>query len=152
MRVGKGGNPEVAGLNGRFALGRPEVVREGHEILYLCTGGIVPEAVGAAVMMAGKGVSAAVAVLAHLGFEGSGDLAGLLGRFPAVVTVEEGYAAGGLGSLAAETVATRGLKCRLAVKGVEKQPDGRSGGPEYMRSQAGLDAASLAAAASVLLD
>ena len=152
MRVGKGGNPVVPGLEGRFAFGRPEMVREGTALLYLCTGGTVPDALEASRLLEGKGIRAAVAVLAHLGFTGSPELADLLGRFPAVITVEEGYVTGGLGSLVAETMASRRLSCRLAVKGVERSPGGRSGGPEFMRAGAGLDSASLAAAASALLD
>jgi transketolase len=152
MRVGKGGNPVVPGLEGRFALERPEVVRGGGTLLYLCTGGIVTEALAAAALLEGSGVRAAVAVLAHLGIRGGQGLADLLGRFPAVITVEEGYVSGGLGSLVAETIATRRLPCRLVARGVERSPGGRSGGPEYMRTEAGLDAASLAATAAVLLD
>jgi transketolase len=137
IRVGKGGNPEVPGLGGRFAWGRPEVVREGSDVLLLATGSIALGAVDAAARLEAEGISTAVAVLAHVGFTASAELVALLGRFPAVVTVEEGYAAGGLGSLAAETVAQRGLGARLAVCGVRALATA-SGSESYMRAQAGL--------------
>jgi transketolase len=151
LRVGKGGNPEVPGLEGRFALDRPEVVRPGSEVLLLGCGSVVHEALHAAERLAGEGVSAAVAVLAHVGFAGSDALADLLAPYASVVTVEDGFAAGGLGSLVAETIARRGLRCRLSVRGVTASFTGRSGSEKYMRGQAGLDAAALADAARALL-
>src|SRR5258705_6351977 len=71
LRVGKGGNPPVPGLDGRFALGRPEVIRTGGPLLMLCTGAIVHDVLEAADLLAGEGHRVAVALLAHLGFTGS---------------------------------------------------------------------------------
>jgi transketolase len=147
LRIGKGGNAEVPGLGGRFAPGRPEIVREGEKVLLLGTGSVVHEALVAADLLAERGVSAAVAVLAHLAFEASEELALLLRRFPAVVTVEEGYVSGGLGSLVGEAVAERGLRCRLRRCGVHRVPGPRGGSEAYMRRQAGLDGPSIADAA-----
>jgi transketolase len=147
LRIGKGGNLEVPGLLGRFAPGRPEVIREGDQVLLLGTGSVVHEALVAADLLQQQGVRAAVAVLAHLGFEASEDLALLLSRFPAVVTVEEGYVSGGLGSLVGEAVAERGLRCRLKRCGVHRVPSPRGGSEAYLRGQAGLDGPSLADAA-----
>jgi transketolase len=147
LRIGKGGNPEVPGLRGRFALGRPEILREGEEVLLLATGSVVHEALRAAELLGGRGVRSAVAVLAHLGFEASEELALLLGRFPAVVTVEEGYVSGGLGSLVGEAVAEKGLRCRLRRCGVRRVPGPRGGSEAYLRGQAGLDGPSIADAA-----
>jgi transketolase len=144
IRVGKGGNPDVPGLEGRFAFGRPEVVREGSQALLVACGSVVHEALRAADRLAVEGVSVAVAVLAHLPFAGNDTLAELLSSYPAVATVEDGFAVGGLGSLVAETIAGRGLRCRLAIRGVTTSFDSRSGGEGYMRGEAGLDAAGLA--------
>jgi transketolase len=146
LRVGKGGNPEVPGLDGRFAFDRPELVREGTDLLFLATGTIVLEALAAAEALAGEGVSAAVAVLAHLGFAPAPALVELIGRYPAVVSVEEGYASGGLGSLAAEAIARNGLRSRLETCGVRAGLSGESGSEAFMRKKAGLDAAALAEA------
>jgi transketolase len=151
LRIGKGGNPEVPGLGGRFALGRPEVVREGGDVLFLACGSIAHEALDAARLLEATGVSAAVAVLAHLSAAASPGLVALLRRFASVVTVEDGYAAGGLGSLAAEAIAQEGLPCRLAIRGIAHSFLAVSGSEAYMRAQSGLDAASLAAAARTLL-
>jgi transketolase len=147
LRVGKGGNAEVPGLGGRFALGRPEVVREGGDVLFLTCGSVVHEALAAARDLEADKVSAAVAVLAHLPFTASDALSALIRRFTSVITVEEGYVAGGLGSLVAETIAQQGLGTRLERRGVRESLTGASGSEAYMRRQCGLDASSLAAAA-----
>jgi transketolase len=152
LRVGKGGNPEVPGLNGRFALGRPEVVMDGKDILFLATGTAVHQALEAAVALEREGKSAAVAVLAHLAAEESPELVALLSRFRAAVTVEEAFSAGGLGSLAAEAVARRGLACRLAIAGVRESFGGEFGSEAWLRKRHGLDAESLARSARRLLE
>jgi transketolase len=151
LRIGKGGNPEVPGLDGRFAFGRPETVRQGRDVLLLACGGIVHEALQAAAGLQSEGVSAAVAVMAHLPFAPTRELTSLLADFPAVVTVEDGFATGGLGSLVAEAIAREGLKTHLATRGVTRGFDAGSGGEAYMRRRSGLDAASLAEVACGLL-
>lgn len=151
LRIGKGSNPEVPGLNGRFAFGRPEVVREGRHVLFAACGSMAHEALEAARLLEVQGISAAVAVVADLGFAASPPLLALLREFAAVVSVEDGYAAGGLGSLLAEAIAQEGLACRLKIRGVDHPFSGASGSEAYMRAQSGLDAPSLAEAARVLL-
>jgi transketolase len=74
----------------------------------------------------------------------------LLRRFRTAISVEEGSVAGGLGSLAAETIAQNGLNCRLCARGVTELFTGATGGVEYMRAQHGLDALSLVALAESL--
>ncbi|MGQ0553287.1 MAG: transketolase family protein [Planctomycetota bacterium] len=150
FRIGKGGNAEVPGLQGRFALNRPELVREGEDVLFLTVGSIAHEALDAAKLLAASGHSAAVAVLAHLPHQSSAALAELLADYALVVSVEEGFAAGGLGSLTAETIAENGLSCRLAIRAVRRNFAGASGSERWMRAQHGLDAASLVAAVEQL--
>jgi transketolase len=146
IRVGKGGNPEVPGLRGRFALERPEVVRPGGEILLLAAGPIVHEALVAADHLLRDGCSASVAVLAHLGFEAGPALVELLSSYPDVVTIEDGYAVGGLASLVAEAIAGHGLGCRLLTRAVRASMGGESGSEAFMRAAHGLDGAALARA------
>jgi transketolase len=151
LRIGKGNNPEVPGLDGRFALGRPEVVRDGRDVLLAACGSMVHDALAAARLLEAEGVSAAVAVLAHLPFAAGAPVVDLLRRFGAVVSVEDGYAAGGLGSLLAEAIAQHGLRCRLRIRGVDHPFSGASGSEAYMRAQSGLDAQSLADSARALV-
>jgi transketolase len=144
LRVGKGGNPEIPGLKGRFALDRPEVIRSGNDLLYLATGAIAREAMRAAQIVRRGGLSAGVAVLAHLGFHAGEELRELLASYPAVVTVEEGFTTGGLGSLVAETVAQAGLRCAMSIQGVGTSFTAASGSPGFLRAQHGLAADRLA--------
>jgi transketolase len=94
-RIDKNERPELPGLSGRFALGRPELIRTGFDVLLLATGSITYEVLKAAEQLGAAGFSTAVAVLAHLPFEPSAELRGLLGEYATVVTVEEGSTAGG---------------------------------------------------------
>ncbi len=144
LRIGKGDNPEIPGLKGRFALHRPEVIRSGSDLLYLATGAIAREAVRAAQIVRRGGLSAGVAVLAHLGFSAGEPLRALLAQYPAVVTVEEGFTTGGLGALVAETVAQAGLRCAVSSQGVRTSVAATSGSPGYLRAQCGLSADRLA--------
>jgi transketolase len=151
LRLDKSSEPDIEGLDGRFAFGSPEVVRDGHDLLLLATGSIAQEAAKAARLLSRRGLFPGLAVLAHLAFEGSAPLRDLLAAYPAVLTVEEGYAVGGLGSLAAETIARHGLACRLQACGVRAPQTSITGGSEYMRRRHGLDAASLADTAMDLI-
>jgi transketolase C-terminal domain/subunit len=68
-----------------------------------------------------------------------------------VLTVEEGYAVGGLGSLVAETLTQNDLKARLCIKGIKTPLLSLTGETNFMRQQYGLDANSLADAAEELI-
>jgi transketolase len=151
LRVDKNDRPDLPGLEGRFALDRPELIRPGRDLLFLATGSITYEALAAAAALEPRGVSAAVAVLAHLPVSAGPAVSRLLGKFATVVTVEEGTVTGGLGALAAEAVARDGLRCRLHVRGFRGPLDGPTGGVDYLRRRHGLDAAALAELAGDLL-
>lgn len=147
FRVDKAESPDVAALGGRFAPDRPELVRPGKDVLYLTTGSITHAALKAAETLHRGGISAAVAVQAHLSFRAAPALCHLLESYPRVVTVEEGTVAGGLGSLVAEAIAQHGLPCRLSMQGVKTTFVTAGGGTEYLRGRHGIDAAGLAAVA-----
>lgn len=149
-RIGKGRNPTIDGLDGRFQLDAPEVVRDGRDILFLATGTIASECVAAAEQLSQSGVSAAVAVQAHLPHAPTKQLAQLLVAYPRVITVEEAYRTGGLGSLAAETITEYGLSCQLKICGVRTLSWDQIGSTAHMNSLNGLDVESLCAAAETL--
>jgi transketolase len=144
LRVAKSSVPAVAGLHGRFAWETPELVRPGRDLLLLCTGEMAHPTLQAADMLFSEGLAPAVAVLAHLGFRPGRALTSLLSRFETVVAVEEAFVTGGLGSLAAETIAEGGLRSRLMRCGVAAGLAEHSGSTEYLRSRSGLTAAGLA--------
>lgn len=151
FRVDKNERPELPGLSGRFAPGRPEVIRDGFDVLLLATGSISYDALKAADLLAAGGTSAAVAVMAHLPFQPGAELVELLSAYPAAVAVEEGSTSGGLGSLAAEAIARAGLRCRLVPLGVSRPLPFAGGGTSYMRRIAGLSPESIAEEAAALI-
>jgi transketolase len=152
LRIDKNDRPDLPGLGGRFALDRPELVRRGRDLLLLATGSIASEALRAAEALAPRGVSAAVAVLAHLSFSAGPLLSQLLAGYQTVVTVEEGSVAGGLGALAAEAIARDGLGCVLHARGFRGPLHGPGGGVDFLRRRHGLDAETLARQVESLLD
>jgi transketolase len=79
-------------------------------------------------------------------------LARLLETVPCVVTVEDHVRAGGLGSLVAETIAERGLPCRLARCAVDPHRLGPVGRTAWLLERQGLDAPSVALRARAALE
>ena len=144
-RIGKDDKTMVPGLDGRFRQGRTEIVREGGDVAIVALGPVANEAVGAAAKLAERGVAARVVVVACVQPAPVDDLAAVLADVPLVVSVEAHYASGGLGSLVAETIAERGLRCRLVRAAVHDQPDGRIGSQAFLYERHGLSAAALAA-------
>jgi len=138
FRIDKNDRPELPGLGGRFFLGRPELIRTGQDVLLLSTGSVTYDVLKAADQFASAGLSAAVAVMAHLPFEPTTELMTFLADYPAVVAVEEGSTAGGLGSLTAEAIARGELRCRFISLGVSRPLPPVTGSTTYMRRLVGL--------------
>ncbi len=137
-RLGKDERSIVPGLDGRFELGRAQLVRDGTDLLMVTTGSIATEVVAASAGLASHGVSCAVLVVASITPAPLEQMTEVLARFPVAVTVEEHYVAGGLGSLVSEIVAERGLSCRVVRCGVKENPPARTGTQEYLRNRHGL--------------
>jgi transketolase len=136
----------VPGLNGAFALGRMQLVREGPDAAIIAMGPIAAEAVAAADLLAARGLDCAVAVVASVSPPPEDDLENLLAGRSLVVTVEVHYAAGGLGSLVAEVIAERKIGARLLRQCVRSMPDGLVGSQRYMERSFGLSAEQMAGA------
>lgn len=137
-RLGKDDKTVVPGLDGRFELGRAQVVREGGDLLIVTMGSVAGEAVAAAETLAARGIWCTVMVVASLNPAPVADLAAAAARFPVALTVEAHYANGGLGSLVSETIAEGGLNCRVVRCAVGAQSNGRSGSQDYLLRVNGL--------------
>ncbi|MDQ6915355.1 MAG: 1-deoxy-D-xylulose-5-phosphate synthase, partial [Actinomycetota bacterium] len=144
--------PPVPGLDGRFRLGRAELIGDGADVAILALGTVAGQAVAAARHLADAGVSATVAVVSSFNPAPEEDIAALLERVPVAVTVEAHYAVGGLGSLVAEVVADRGLAVRLVRCGVTGMPGGTVGSSAYLRARHGLSAEAVADRTLAALD
>lgn len=141
----------LPGLEGRFRLGRAELIGEGDDVAILACGGMVGVTLEAASLLAAEGVGATVAVLASVSPAPLEDLAELLGRVPLAIALEAHYVTGGLGSLACEVVAERGLDCRVIRQGVRTMPRGESGSTQHMCERHALTASAVADAAVSML-
>lgn len=142
FRISKRGDA-LPGLDGRFELGRLDVVREGGDVAILAIGSIAHEAVAAAETLAGRGVEATVGLVSSFNPSPIDDIATLLAEMPTVLTLEAHYRDGGLGSLVAETIAERGLGCRLLRAGVSRMPGGEAGSQSFLEERHELGAAQL---------
>jgi len=137
-RLGKGGNPELPGLDGRFSLDGIELIGDGRDVLLLGTGSISFQVAEAAADLAREGIRATMGVAATL-HPGPVEALERLGRaFPLVVTIEEHFVTGGLGSLAAEVFSRGGAGPRLHRMGVNEMTLGISGSAEFLRARVGL--------------
>lgn len=137
-RLGKDDKTTVPGLEGRFELGRAQIIREGTDLLIITMGSVASEAALAADALAAKGISSMVAVVASINPAPVNDLAAILTRFQVALTVEAHYVVGGVGSLVSEVIAERGLRCRIVRCGIRATPNGVSGSQGYLHRMHGI--------------
>ncbi len=137
FRLGKDDVP-IPALDGRFRLGRAELIGDGQDLVIVTYGGITPQALAAASALAEDGVEATIAVVASLAPAPVEDLVRLLARVPLAVTLEAHYVQGGVGSLVSEIVAEGGLRCRVLRRGMNTIPRGTTGDAEYLYDRNGL--------------
>lgn len=91
--------PELEALNRPIEVGRSvQVMEGGNEVLLLSLGGILPEVLAAADLLRGRGIGADVANLRFAKPIDVPFLRALTASYRRVVVVEEGAAAGGIGS------------------------------------------------------
>lgn len=144
-RIGKDDQTEVSGLDGKFVLGRNELVRDGRGLVLVSMGSM-----SAVMVAAAEELGAAAIVVSTLNPPPTEEIAHELCRFDRVITVEAHYVHGGLGSLVAEVIAERGLSCTLERCAVREPTDGRSGSPSYYLARHGLSKDAIVARASAL--
>lgn len=150
LRLGKE-SEAVPGLGGRFALGRAETIGSGHDVALVALGGMGSAAVKAAELLAAEGIEARVVIVASLNPAPVDDLAEQLADVRVALSAEAHYVNGALGSLVAETIAERGIACRLVRAGLRTTPVGESGSRTHLYDRHGLSPAQLASAASTAL-
>lgn len=142
FRIAKEGAP-IPGLDGRFALGRVDVLQEGTDVALVALGNCARQALDAAEQLSARGVSSSVVVVSSVAPPPIDDLVDVLRRATLAVSVEAHYTVGGLGSLVAEVIAERALTCRLIRCGPTAVPR-FSGTQDYLYTMHGIDAASIA--------
>lgn len=136
--LGKDDRIIIPQLDGRFELGKMQIIKEGVKVLVICMGAISNEVVKAVDEAEKNGVRAAIGVVSSLNPVDALQISKTLHNYSTVITVESQYINGGLGSMMAEIIAENRISCQLKRFGVRKTPDGKTGSPEYMRSINGL--------------
>lgn len=137
-QIAKYNKTTIPGLNGRFEIGRAQLVSQGSDILIIAMGNITKEVVLAAEYLSTNGLSATIMVVASVSPIPIDDLKQALSHFHFAVTVEAHYIVGGLGSLVSEVIAENGLNCRLIRCGIKQQVDCVSGSQNFMHHKYGL--------------
>jgi len=140
-------SPAIPGLDGRFELGRAQLIGNGEDVALIALGGLARQAVQAAALLAERDVDATVAVVSTFNPAPIDDLGELLRRVPLALSLEAHYLNGGLGSLVCEVAAERAPGCRVIRCGVNAVPRGQSGSPHSLYELHGLTAATIAQAA-----
>ena len=150
LRLGRSGKA-LPGLDGRFELGRAELIGDGRDVAIVAMGGAARNAIDAAGILADAGIRATVAVVSSFNPSPVDDLASLLAETPLAVTVEGHFVAGGLGSFVCEVVAENGLDTRVVRAAVRERVAGVSGDQAFMEARYGIGAAEVARAAQTAL-
>ncbi|MCG2660972.1 MAG: 1-deoxy-D-xylulose-5-phosphate synthase [Kiritimatiellae bacterium] len=139
-RLSKNTKAVIPGLEGRFEIGRIQVVCEGKGLLFIAMGAIASEVAAATTTLHEQGINCGMAVIASINPPPTDDLIDLLKRFHTVVTVEAHYVVGGIGSLVSEVIAEHGLACRVIRCGVKRSVGGITGSQSYLEDSHGLSA------------
>jgi transketolase len=143
LRLAREG-PAIAGLDGRFALGRAHVLGDGADVALVALGNMAATAVEAQGLLAGNGVDARVVIVSCVRPTPTHDLVHALADVPLAISIESHYVDGGVGSLTAEVVAENDLRTRLVRAGVRRSPAGETGSADFLHGRHGLSAGALA--------
>lgn len=135
--IGEGVVPMVYQDDYDFEIGKGIVLREGTDVLIVANGTMVTKSIAAAEQLAEQGVSAQVINMHTVKPLDTELLAQAVKGKRLVVTIEEGFVHGGLGSAVGEWMMAQGQMPKLIRMGVEdKFP--HAGSYEYLLEQCGL--------------
>jgi len=141
LRLGRAGEPTVYQSEPHFELGKAILVRAGDDITLISTGGLLPEAVNAAEILAEQGIEARVLSMHTVKpLDDAAVLAAARETF-AIFTIEEHSIVGGLGGAVAEVLAeSGGALPKFKRIGISGGFSSEVGTQSYLRTRYGLDA------------
>ena len=148
IRLARAATPLVHEESYRFVLGRSEVIREGRDVAIIATGVMVSVSLDAAELLANSGIQARVINMATLKPTDEETILAAARETGAIVTAEEHYIHGGLGSIVAQVV---GQGHPVPMEMVALQGYSESGKAEELMARNGLSAEHLRAAAEKAL-
>ena len=142
LRLGRSNTDDVTDENTPFVPGKAVVLKEGGDAAIFATGLMVVRALKAAKLLEKDGISAAVVNFHTIKPIDEETILSYNRKVKAIVTAEEAFVVGGLGSAVAETIAGKG-GAKFARVGVEDR-FGQSGAPDVLFEQYGLTAENIA--------
>lgn len=145
IRIGKKGEPAIHQSAPSFRIGEAIVVRSGTDVGILSAGNMMAEALKAAEMLAGQGISAEVVSFHSIKPLDDAYLKSAVSRFRLLATVEEHGTIGGFGSAIAEWCASNQVMIRQLSFGTADEFMHEVGTQKYAREKFGLTSASVAA-------
>jgi transketolase len=149
IRLSRAATPVVHDENYQFSLGRAEVMREGGDVSIIATGAMVSASLDAADRLAQQGIRARVVNLHTLKPVDQDAIINCAEKTGAVVTVEEHYIHGGLGSIVSQVV---GQNHPVPVEMVALQGYSESASAQELLLKAGLTAEGVEKAALKALE
>ena len=148
VRLGRANVPSVYAEGVSLEIGRAYVIREGSDVTLAACGSLVDEAMKAADLLAGQGISAEVIDCFSIKPLDVDTLVESVSKTGRVVTVEDHFITGGLGSAVAEALAENhpAPMMRIGLRGTF----GKSGSYEELLPYFHMDAASIVEAVKTL--
>ena len=149
LRLGRSSCDDVTDENTPFVPGKAVVLKEGTDAAIFATGLMVSIALKAAAALDAEGVSTAVVDFHTIKPFDEETVLAYNGKVKVIVTAEEAFVVGGLGSAVAETIAGKG-GAKFARVGVEDK-FGQSGNPNALFELYGLTVENIIAKVKGLL-
>lgn len=138
IRIGKKGEPNIHSEEARVEVGKINIVRDGHEVILLGAGTILPEVLKAADILQERDVSASVASVHCVKPLDIEFIKKATEQFPVLVSVEEHGEIGGLGSAIADWMVSVNSSARLLKFATPNEFMHETGSQEYARKKYGL--------------
>lgn len=145
FRTGGRSEPDVFTAPYPFTLGRGVTIQKGSDIVILATGPIVSEAMAAAKTLKNEGHDTGLINIHSIKPLDIALIQKITKKARLIVTVEEHFLIGGLGSAVAEVVAAEKNAPQLLRIGVVDAFVKHIGSQKYLRAQLGLDAQNIVA-------
>lgn len=144
MRFGRLAVEDVNGADYKFELGKGVQLKDGNDVTVIATGLMVQEALKAAEDLKADGINARVINIHTIKPIDEEIITKAAKETGAIVTAEEHYIMGGLGSAVTEVVCAN-APCPVKIIGTDRY--GKSGKPAQLFEEYGLTAANIAAKA-----
>ncbi len=143
IRLGKAGEPTVHREGVTFSVGKGVVVEDGEDVTLAVTGVLLPRAMEVAMNLRKRGITSRVISMHTIVPLDKELIVESSKKTKVLVSLEEHFVNGGLGSAVSEVLAEAGIRTRFRRFGVEPKYFSLTGSQEYMRTQTGLGASQL---------